>query len=69
MDLDKEKILKIINNLNDKDSYLIKLRFGLINNKVHTLTEISMLLNMSQNKVREELRRIEKHVLSRYRKN
>ncbi|WP_143338439.1 hypothetical protein [Desulforamulus profundi] len=69
MDFDKEKLLKIVNKLNDKDSYLFKLRSGLIDNKVHTLTEISLLLNISQDELCEELRRIERFVLSEYHKN
>ncbi len=69
MDFDKKKLLKIIKNLNDINSYLFKLRNGLIDNKVHTLAEISVLVNMPQNKVCEKLRRTERYVLSEYRKN
>ena len=69
MDFDKEKLLNVVNKLNNKDSNLFKLRSGLIDNNVHTLTEISLLLNISKNEVCKELRRIERYVLSEYRKN
>lgn len=69
MDFDKEKLLRIVNKLSDKDSYLFKLRSGLFDNKVYTLTEISLLLNISQDEACGELRRIERFVLSEYRKN
>jgi uncharacterized membrane protein YadS len=38
---------KIINKLEDKDAYLFKLRHGLMDNKVYSLTEISLMLNLS----------------------
>ncbi|AEG60690.1 hypothetical protein [Desulforamulus ruminis] len=68
-DYDWEKVLKIAANLNKKDFYIFKLRMGFINNKTHSIREISLLLNMPLNEVLKELRRIEKYVLSEYHKN
>ncbi|WP_347487873.1 hypothetical protein ABDB91_11555 [Desulfoscipio sp. XC116] len=69
MAFDKERLLKIIDKLDNKDSYMFRLRNGLIDSKVHTLTEIALVLNISQEKACKELRRIERYVLSEYRKN
>ena len=68
MDFDKEIIIKIVNKLEDEDAYLFKLRHGLMDNKVYSLTEISLMLNLSHDEVCKELRRIESYVLSEYRK-
>lgn len=51
-----QKLLEIIDNcsfLNEKETYTIKYRFGLIDGKEHTLEEVAKKLNVTRERVRQ----------------
>lgn len=52
-----EKLLYLINKLNDKEQKIIKMRFGMINNKPCTLQEISNSTGIAKTTVAKNLNR------------
>lgn len=67
--IDKKELLEVIkSNLSDEEAYMLRLRWGLIDDKTHSMDEISSLLNISRDQAAKELRKIESYVLSYFRK-
>jgi RNA polymerase sigma factor (sigma-70 family) len=61
----KEIISKQLESLKDKEKNIIILRFGLNGNNPHTLQEISNIMNLT----RERIRQIEQNALNKLKKN
>jgi RNA polymerase primary sigma factor len=57
----KDQINRALNDLDDRERRIIKLRFGLDGNKTHTLEEVGLKFSLS----RERVRQIEKRALDR----
>jgi RNA polymerase primary sigma factor len=59
------QILEVVNNLNDREKKIIKMRFGLEGDRPHTLEEVGAEFAVT----RERIRQIEAKALNKLRKN
>jgi RNA polymerase primary sigma factor len=62
--LDKERILSLLDRITERERRVLDLRFGLHNQRSHTLSEIAKEMDVS----RERIRQIEKLALKKLRK-
>ncbi|HNX81601.1 MAG TPA: sigma-70 family RNA polymerase sigma factor [Candidatus Omnitrophota bacterium] len=62
--LDKERITNLLDLMNDREREILDLRFGLQDEKIHTLAEVAKKLGVS----RERVRQIEEAALNKLRK-
>jgi RNA polymerase primary sigma factor len=56
-----ERVLHLLDFVSEREKQVLNLRFGIINGKPHTLAEVSKMLNVS----RERIRQIEKDALDK----
>ena len=62
--LRQEKLIEVLNEINDREKQILKLRFGLQGSKVHTLAAVAKKFRVS----RERVRQIEERALSKLKK-
>lgn len=62
--LDKERVVHLLEMMPKKERKVLRLRFGLTNNKPHTLAEVAKKLDVS----RERVRQIEEEALKKLRR-
>ena len=51
--MEKEQIAKFVNKLNEEEQQVIRLRYGLDDNKPRTLFEVSEIMGISRERVRQ----------------
>jgi RNA polymerase primary sigma factor len=61
---DHERVLHLLDFVTERERQVLNLRFGITNGKPHTLAEVSKILNIS----RERVRQIEKDALDKLKK-
>lgn len=59
-----ERVLHLLDFVTEREKQVLNLRFGIVNGKPHTLAEVSKILNVS----RERVRQIEKDALDKLKK-
>lgn len=62
--LDKERVTNLLDLMNDREREILDMRFGLQDEKIHTLAEVAKKLGVS----RERVRQIEEAALNKLRK-
>jgi RNA polymerase primary sigma factor len=61
---DHERVLHLLDLVTEREKQVLDLRFGITNSKSHTLAQVSKILNVS----RERIRQIEKEALAKLKK-
>jgi len=61
---DKERVIHLLDTLSEREKKVLDLRFGITGEKTHTLAEVSKVLKVS----RERIRQIEKEALDKLKK-
>ena len=56
----EEQLLKALELLEPEDSRLLKLRFGINQDKPKSMKEMAVIYNLTQEKIYDELRRVER---------
>ena len=56
----EEQLLKALELLEPEDSRLLKLRFGINQDKPKSMKEMAVIYNLTQGKIYDELRRVER---------
>ena len=66
--LNKDQLLAAIEKLDPKDAYLLKLRFGFIDDAPRSIGELARIYNLEIDQMLEKLRKVESLAQAKLRK-